>query len=104
MRDHPLLSRHRRGCPILDPARDPFADTVLDYAYNLAASGALLIPDHIEYYDDKRNLVRSLVARHPTPAERRLLAAKRNGDEALAEALKSLLARGSNSAGKFAQQ
>ena len=93
MRDHPLLSRHRRGYPILDPARDPFADTVLDYAYNLAASGALLIPDHIEYYDDKRNLVRTLVARNPTPTERRLLAAKRNDEEGLAEALKSLLRR-----------
>lgn len=93
MRDHPLLSRHRRSYPILDPARDPFADTVLDYTYNLAASGALLIPEHIAYYDDKRNLVRSLVARHPTPTERRLLAAKRNDDEALAEALKSLLRR-----------
>jgi SpoVK/Ycf46/Vps4 family AAA+-type ATPase len=91
--DHPLLSRHRRSYPILDPARDPFADTVLDYTYNLAASGALLIPEHIAYYDDKRNLVRSLVARHPTPTERRLLAAKRNDDEALAEALKSLLRR-----------
>lgn len=62
MRDHPLRSRRRRGFPILDAARDPFADTVLDYTYNLAASGALLIPEHIEYYDDKRNLVRSSVA------------------------------------------
>jgi len=37
--------------------------------------------------------MRTLVARNPTPAERRLLAAKRNDDEALAEALKSLLRR-----------
>jgi hypothetical protein len=101
VRDRPRYSHHRRGCPILDPARDPFADTVLDYAYNLAASGALLIPDHIEYYDDKRNLVRTLVARSPTPAERRLLAAKRNDDGALAEALKSLLRRTSTASRKF---
>ena len=101
MRDRPRYSHHRRGCPILDPARDPFADNVLDYAYNLAASGALLIPDHIEYYDDKRNLVRTLVARNPTPAERRLLAAKRNDDGALAEALKSLLRRTSTASRKF---
>ena len=74
---------------------------MLDYAYNLAASGALLIPDHIEYYDDKRNLVRTLVARNPTPAERRLLAAKRNDDGALAEALKSLLRRTSTASRKF---
>jgi SpoVK/Ycf46/Vps4 family AAA+-type ATPase len=66
---------------------------VLDYAYNLAASGALLIPDHIECYDNKRSLVRTLVARHPTPTERRLLAARRDSEEALAEALKSLLRR-----------
>ena len=26
MRDRPRYSHHRRGCPILDPARDPFAD------------------------------------------------------------------------------
>jgi DNA polymerase III delta prime subunit len=66
---------------------------VLDYAYNLAASGALLIPDHVACYANKRSVVRSLVGRDPTPAERRLLTAKRRDDGAVAEALKSLLRR-----------
>jgi hypothetical protein len=35
--------RRLRSKSILDPARDPFAETVIDYTYNLAASGALLI-------------------------------------------------------------
>ena len=76
MLDRPRRCRQRRGCPILDPARDPFADTVLDYAYNLAASDALLIPDQ-------------LLLSHPTPGERRLLAVTRNSETALAEAVGS---------------
>ena len=86
-------ARRRKGYHVIDPATDPFTDTVLDYAYNLAATGALLIPDHIETYEHRRSLIRMLVGRSPTPSERRALANKNRVDEAVVAALRSLLRR-----------
>ncbi len=87
-------SRRGRGYHVIDPATDPFTDTVLDYAYNLAASGALLIPEHVEMMvDNQRSLMRMLVGRNATPSERRALANKKRMDEAVVSALQSLLQR-----------
>ena len=86
-------SKRSKGYHVIDPATDPFTDTVLDYAYNLAASGALLIPEHVEMVDNRRSLMRMLVGRNPTPSERRALANKNRVDEAVVSALRSLLQR-----------
>ena len=86
-------ARQRKGYHVIDPATDPFTDTVLDYAYNLAATGALLIPDHIERYENRRSLVRMLVGRKATAAEKRALERMTRLDEAVATALQSLLRR-----------
>jgi hypothetical protein len=83
----------RRGYHLVDPTGDLFAETVLDYAYNLAASGALVIPDHVRTYENSRSLVRKLVGQNLTLAKQRALASKRNIDEIVAEALESLLRR-----------
>jgi transitional endoplasmic reticulum ATPase len=85
--------RQRRGYHVINPATDPFTDTVLDYAYNLAATGALLIPEHVEMYENRRGLIRMLVGRKPTAAEKRALASKSRVDEAVVRTLQSLLHR-----------
>jgi len=78
----------------MKPACDPFAETVLDYAYNLVASGALPISD-IGGCCDSRNLVRMLLEHDRMPGERPILARVSEGkiDNAVAQALRVLLKR-----------
>jgi ATPase family associated with various cellular activities (AAA) len=77
----------------MNPACDPFADTVLDYAYNLAASGAIVVPDYIYGYNNSRSLIRMLLQRELGPDPKLALGKKDNDeiDKAVAQALAGFL-------------
>jgi hypothetical protein len=86
-------SKRRRSRQLINPACDPFADTVLDYAYNLAASGAIVVPDYIYGYNNSRSLIRMLLQRELGPAPTLALRKKDDDeiDKAVAQALAGFL-------------
>jgi len=85
--------KSRSRSQLTNPASDPFADTVLDYAYNLAASGAIVVPDFIHGYNNSRSLIRQLLQRELGPAPKFALGKKNDDDidKAVAQALARFL-------------
>lgn len=84
-------NRRRSNRQLMNPACDPFADTVLEYAYNLVVRGVLTIPDHVYGHSNSRSLIRMLLERELRPAQK--LALARKGDDDIDCAVAQALAR-----------
>jgi hypothetical protein len=74
----------------MNPAHDPFADTVLEYAYDLVVRGVLAIPDHVYGHSNSRSLIRMLLERELRPAQK--LSLGRKGDDDIDKAVAQALA------------
>ena len=84
--------KRRRRRQLTNPACDLFADTVLDYAYNLAASGAIS-PSDVYSYNNCRGLIRMFLQRELGSAAKFAVGKKDSDgiDRAVAQALEGFL-------------